>query len=137
MCTITLPATSCMLTSTTAGPVTVSAAYAGDVNNLPSADSAPYQIDPASSTTTIVSITPPGGSMIGQPYTVEVSVSGFGTPTGTVTVDDGAGAMCTITLPATSCVLTSTAVGQTAISANYSGDNNNLPSSASQGYVIS
>ena len=64
----------------------------------------------ATSVTSITSTAPPGSAVVGQPYTVNVSVSGFGPPTGSMAVDDGAGATCNIVLPAGSCVLTSTTV---------------------------
>ncbi|MEN1728661.1 MAG: Ig-like domain repeat protein [Pseudomonadota bacterium] len=117
----------CDLTSLQAGPVTITASYAGDVNNASSSDTAPYDIDPAASTTSITSLVPSGQQTVGVAYTVNVTVSGFN-PTGTVDVNDGAGTSCLITLPQTSCVLTSTVVGPKTISANYSGDANNQTS---------
>jgi hypothetical protein len=135
-CNVVLPASSCDLSSTVAGPKTISASYAGDANNSASADSAPYTIDRAASSTSISAITPPGSSVVGDPYTVEVSVSGFGTPTGDVTIDDGNGASCLVTLPASSCQLTSTSAGATTVSASYGGDSNNLPSAGSAPYTI-
>ncbi|GAB4200019.1 MAG: hypothetical protein Tsb002_35960 [Wenzhouxiangellaceae bacterium] len=127
-CVITLPATSCLLTSTSAGAKTINASYGGDTNNLPSGATAPHQVDQAASTTTITNVTP-SPSQIGQSYTVTVAVSGFGSPVGVINVDDGAGALCAITLPATSCALTSTTLGAKTLTAAYGGDANNLPSS--------
>jgi len=80
-------------------------------------------------TTSITSISPAGSQAVGVPYTVNATVS-FGTsPTGTITVSDGA-ASCTITLPATSCNLTSTTTGTKTITATYNGDSNNSPNAA-------
>ena len=135
-CTITLPASSCMLTSMSVGPRTITANYSGDVNNTPSTATAPYTITQSASVTSITSIVPTGSTTVGQPYTVNVSVTGFGTPVGTVIVDDGVGATCSITLPAGNCVLTSTVGGAKTITANYSGDTDNLPSSGSAAYQI-
>jgi|GEM_PF-2775585 len=135
-CTIVLPAEdSCSLTSTSAGAKTITANYAGDDNNASSSDSSPYTINPAASTTTISSVVPPSEQVVNQPYTVNVSVSGFN-PTGVVNVDDGAGQSCQITLPSDSCQLTSTSVGPRTISADYPGDGNNSASSDSQSYEI-
>ncbi|MCB1608801.1 MAG: Ig-like domain repeat protein, partial [Xanthomonadales bacterium] len=137
MCTVTLPATSCMLTSTSAGPLTISASYAGDAQNQPSADSAAYSIVRAATMTVINSFIPAGSSTVGSPYAVNFAVSGgFGVLTGSVTVNDGNGAMCVAVLPATSCNLSSTSAGPKTISATYSGDGNNLPSSDSSPYII-
>lgn len=136
LCTIVLPAGSCVLTSTTIGPKTITAAYAGDINNTPSSATAGYLITPAASTTVVTSIVPPGSSTVGQPYTVNVSVTGFGIPTGTVSVDDGAGATCSIILPSTNCALTSTMGGARTITASYAGDMQNSPSSGTAAYLI-
>ncbi len=83
---------------------------------------------PASSTA-ITSIVPVGNQTVGVPYTVNVSVSGA-SPTGTVLVRDDAGDSCTVTLPATSCLLTSATPGLRTIIARYSGDASNAGSSA-------
>lgn len=134
-CMIALPASSCVLGSSNAGPRTLTASYAGDINNLPSSGSAAHSVTAAPSTTTIVSIVP-SPAVVGQAYTVTVSVTGFGVPGGSVTVTDGNGASCTIALPAMNCPLTTTAAGNRSISASYGGDGNNLPSSASQPLVV-
>jgi hypothetical protein len=60
-----------------------------------------------------------------------------GTPTGTVTVSDGA-TTCLAALPATSCTLTSTAAGAKTIVATYSGDSNfNGSTSAGVAHTVS
>lgn len=133
-CSIVLPATSCLLTNGGAGTLTVTAAYPGDGNNTPSSDTAPHVVDPTS-TTTSIDLLDPSPAGIGQPYAVEVSVVGF-EPTGTIAVSDDAGASCTITLPDTACDLVSTVTGTRTITADYSGDANNLPSSDSASQTI-
>ncbi len=125
----------CSLSSTSAGAVTVTATYAGDADNASSADSTAYAIDPATSSTSITTLSPPGEQTVGQGYTVTVAVAGF-SPTGTVNVSDGEGATCQIILPQASCVLTSTSVGPRTLSADYSGDSNNTPSSDTVSYSI-
>jgi hypothetical protein len=134
-CQIILPANSCDLTSTIAGPKTISAAYPGDINNQASMATAPHTVEAAVSTTQIVS-TAPNPSVAGQPYSVTVQVTGFGTPTGSVTVDDGQGQQCVVTLPDNSCDLVSLNSGNITVSANYSGDNNNLPSSDNTNHTV-
>ncbi len=134
-CTIVLPATSCQLGNSGAGSLTVTAAYPGDGNNTASNDTAPHVVDP-SPTTTSIDLIDPSPAGIGQPYAVEVSVTGFGPPTGSVAVADDNGAACTITLPDTSCDLVSTATGTRTITADYSGDADNEPSSDSASQTI-
>jgi hypothetical protein len=135
-CDIILPATSCDLTSTTAGPRTLTANYPGDANNGPSNDIEGYTITQASPTVSIDSIAPAGQQAVNTAYTVNVSVTGGFNPTGVITVDDGAGASCPIVLPATSCDLTSTSVGPKTITASYPGDANNTGDSDTAAYTI-
>ncbi len=70
----------------------------------------------------------PDPSVTGQAYTVSFTLSvnspGMGTPTGSVTVTDGTGGMCTANLPSTSCMLTSTSAGAKTLTFTYSGDAN-------------
>ncbi len=134
-CQITLPASSCDLLSTTAGPRVLTALYPGDANNSPSSDSENYSIGQASAGLAIESIAPPGQQAVNTPYSVEISVSGFN-PTGTVTVSDGQGATCLIVLPASSCNLSSTSVGAITVSASYPGDANNTAAGDSTAYQI-
>ncbi len=125
-CTATLPATTCSLTSTSAGIKTLTFTYNGDANFNTSSNTAGHQVNKASTTVAITADTP-DPSVIGQNYAVTASVSvsspGAGTPTGTITVSDGTN-NCTITLPATSCNLPSTSVGAKTLTATYNGDAN-------------
>ncbi|TVQ34684.1 MAG: choice-of-anchor D domain-containing protein [Wenzhouxiangella sp.] len=128
--------TACELVSTSAGPRTISANYPGDVNNAPSQAQVEYQITLASTDLAIASIDPAGSQAVNQAYTVEISTAGFN-PGGTVTISDGQGASCLIVLgSANSCDLTSTSVGPRTISADYPGDANNQPASATAPYQI-
>ncbi len=127
-CTITLPATGCNLTSTTAGAKTITATYNGDANFGTSSGTVSHTVNKANTTTAITNSGALGtATVVGQAYSVVASVSvtspGAGTPTGTITISDGA-ATCTITLPATSCNLISTTPGAKTITATYNGDAN-------------
>jgi hypothetical protein len=83
----------------------------------------------------IESINPEGSQVVGQVYVVTVSVDGAD-PTGEVTVSDGE-ASCVFTLPGeTSCEMTSTSAGEKMIEAEYAGDDNNPPASASTAFTI-
>ena len=127
-CTITLPATSCNLISTTAGAKTITATYNGSTNFGASSGTASHTVNKANTTTAITNAGALGtATVVGQAYSVAASVSvaspGAGTPTGTITVSDGS-QTCTITLPATSCNLTSTTAGAKTITATYNSDSN-------------
>src|SRR6185503_9105239 len=59
-----------------------------------------------------------------------------GTPSGTVTVNDGNGGTCSATLPATSCSLASTSAGTKTLTANYGGDSNFKTSSGTAAHTV-
>jgi|GEM_PF-2299026 len=89
---------------------------------------------------TTVAITSVSGepSIVNQPYSVQVSVTGntIPAPTGTITVGDQNGS-CTITLPATSCIMNGEpVVGQVTLLAVYSGDSNYPSASTSRGHIV-
>jgi len=112
---------SCQLTSVVAGNKTLSASYAGAVNFLASSDTEAHTVVPATTITTITSDAP-DPSLPGQTYVVAVNVtSAAGTPTGSVAVNDGAGASCNITLASGggSCQLASATVGNKTLTATY------------------
>jgi hypothetical protein len=127
-CTGTVVTGSCSLTSTSAGPKTLTATYAGDANFNGSTTSlgTSHQVNMANTTTTITSDTP-DPSAVGEAYSVNFTVSvqtpGSGTPTGNVTVSDGT-ASCTGTVATGSCSLTSTTAGAKTLIATYAGDSN-------------
>ncbi len=80
----------------------------------------------------------PAETVAGEPYIVQVTVSGSqGTPTGTVAVGDGSAA-CDITLASGSgsCSLTSTTAGTKTITAAYSGDAVYSGNSTSQAHTV-
>ncbi len=88
-------------------------------------------------TTTTISSDTPDPSAVGQVVTVNYSVTaGAGTPTGTVTVSDGA-ASCTGTVAAGTCNLTFTSAGTKTLTATYAGDSNfNGSVSANENHTV-
>ena len=139
-CTITLPVTSCSLTSTSPGaPKTITASYNGDADFSGSSATVLHAINKA--VTTLGSLTDsPDPSVAGQAYTVGFALSvtspGAGTPTGTVTINDGTGGSCTANLPATSCLLTSTTAGAKTLTFTYNGDANFNGSNNTAGHQV-
>ncbi|WP_336053081.1 Ig-like domain repeat protein [Streptomyces sp. CA2R101] len=80
-------------TSATGSPYSITAGYSGDANFSSSAGSDTQTVNPAATTTTLV--TAPDPSVTGQPVTLTATVvpvgPGAGVPTGTVTFDFGDG----------------------------------------------
>lgn len=134
-CQIELPAAACSLTSSVFGPKVITAAYAGDINNASSSDTANYRIDPVQSQTSIDIVSPPGEQTVNQFIVIFASINGF-QPTGNISIDGGAGAGCDIVLPSSSCQYRPTSVGERTLAASYAGDVNNLGSSATESYEI-
>jgi len=137
-CTVPLSsaAGSCSLTSTTAGGKTITATYNGDANfNASTSTGVAHTVNKASTTTTITSNTP-NPSTVGQSVTINYSVTvnapGAGTPTGNVTVSDGAGDTCTANVATGTCSITFNTAGTKNLIATYAGDTN-FNTSASTG----
>jgi hypothetical protein len=88
----------------------------------------------AISKTTIIASSP-NPSLVGQGVTVAFTVTGIGSPTGTVTVSDGTGDSCTAQVPqvSPSCSLSFTTAGAKTLTASYGGDNNFVGSSSTSG----
>jgi hypothetical protein len=117
-------------------PYTVTASYPGDANFLPASTTVPLSIFPA--TSSVVLTVSPASTSYGNEGSVTISAtvtSGTsGSPTGSVAVQDGGDAVCTIALqPATpntasgSCPAlggTQLPPGKYALTANYPGDGN-------------
>jgi hypothetical protein len=130
---------SCQLASAALGSKTLSASYSSSSQAFAnSSDTENHQVALAASTTTINSDAPDASS-VGQPYLVQVSVSGpGGTPSGSVAVADGNGANCNAALSngVGSCQLISTIGGNQTLTANYPGDVNFGPSSDTEAHTV-
>jgi hypothetical protein len=135
LCIATLPATSC-LTSTTlpAGTYAVTATYSGDVNNPGSTTSTSLTVTLAA-TSFAATATPPSVSY-GVSSTLGQSGLAAGA-TGTITFTAGALTLCSVTLPATTCTTSNTlAASSYPVTATYSGDANHSGSTASTNLTV-
>jgi hypothetical protein len=130
-CSAAVAAGACSLPSLAPGGITLTATYAGDANFSGSSDTATHTVNQADTTTTITADAP-DPSVVGQPYTVTWTVTvnnpGAGTPTGAVTVTDGAN-NCSAAAAVGACSLTSTTAGAKTLTATYAGDANFAASS--------
>jgi len=137
-CTASVAAGSCQLALLGTGARTLTATYAGDSNFLGSQGGAAHTVSPAT-TTTVIESHLPEPSVVGQAFTVSVLVSSAaGTPTGSVTVDDG-NANCTIAALAGgsgSCQLVSTTAGNKTLTASYAGEGVFAASSGTTSHVV-
>jgi len=97
--------------------------------------SAQAYIDKTATATTVTGNSP-NPSTVGQAVSVQFSVtpaSGYGTPTGHVTLQASTGESCTATLSAGGgvCSVTFNSAGSRTVSASYTGDGNDNPSVSS------
>jgi hypothetical protein len=133
-CSATLAAGSgsCALTPLSAGTLNLTATYGGNASFNTGTGNHAHTVNKAATSIAITSDTP-DPSEIGQAYTVTVALAvtapGAGTPTGSIGVSDGS-ATCSITLPATTCALTSTTSGNKTLVAVYAGDASFLTSTS-------
>jgi len=128
----------CQIVSTSGGNKTLTASYAGDASFSGSNDTEAHTVAAIATTTTITSDAP-DPSLVGQAYTVAVTVAaGFGTPAGTVNVGDGSGAVCQVTLNqgGGSCQLTSTSAGAKTLTATYVATPSYLSSSDTEAHTV-
>jgi hypothetical protein len=117
-CSASVAVGQCVLTPTTPGDKTLTATFAGSGSFAASSGSAPHQVARVPTVTTVVGATPEP-SLVGKLYTVQFTVTAQGaSPTGSVTVSDGA-ASCTATVAAGQCSLTSTTAGNKTLTATY------------------
>jgi subtilase family serine protease len=118
-------------TFTTAGSHNPKATYEGDSANATSSAGQSFTVTLNSSATTLAVST--SSPLTGQPDTLTATVTGFGTPSGTVTFTDGSTTLGTATLSGGTASLsaTFTSAGSHTIRAVYSGDSANAASSAS------
>jgi hypothetical protein len=123
----------------TSAGISFRAHYTGDTNYA-AADSVCEPLSAKAPTTTAITSDTPDPSAVGQAVVVNFTVtSASGTPTGNVTVSDGAGTTCTGALAggAGSCTLTSTCAGAKTLTATYAGDANfNGSTSAGEGHTV-
>lgn len=123
----------CLLTPQLAGELTVTASYPGTPLFAESNGGAPHLVTAAATSTVIVE-TDPHPSLPGQSVSVAVTVEaeapGGGVPSGTVEIDDGLGASCSLNLSsgAGSCLLELLDPGVRTITAAYKGNTNHLAS---------
>jgi hypothetical protein len=138
-CSAAVSAGSCTLTLTNAGSRNLVAAYAGNANFAASQSAPRAHRVLASSNVQIVSLVP-AAAVVGQPYTVNVSIGGAaGTPTGTVNVSDDAGAACVAALQGDGtgqCVLRSRSAGNRQVTAAYGGDASYSPGTAGTAQTV-
>jgi uncharacterized delta-60 repeat protein len=129
-CTGTVTGGSCIMTLTTAGEKTLTAAYAGaDTFHSSNSDGVPHTVNKADTTTQITGNSPDPsdlGAAIVVSYTVK---SAGGSPTGQVTISDGTDS-CTGTTAAGKCELTLSTAGNKNLTATYAGDTNFYPSTS-------
>jgi hypothetical protein len=114
----------CTTSALNAASHTIKATYSGNVNYNGSNATITQVVTNAATTTAITSHSP-SPSLLGGAVLVTASVTvnppGTGTPTGTITVNDGT-TTCIITLPATSCSLTPLTTGNRTLIASYGGN---------------
>ena len=138
-CSAAVSVGSCSFASTSTGSKTITASYGGDTNFSTSSGTKSHTVNKAETTTTVGTITPEP-SVIGQSYPVAWSVTvnspGTGTPTGTVTVDDGTGGTCSAAVSVGSCSFASTSAGAKTITASYGGDTNFNTSSGTKAHTV-
>jgi len=124
-CSAPVEAGSCDLTSTAPGQYWLLAHYSGDGLFNSSSGTSEHFVNYANTTTTITSDTP-DPTVVGQPYTVNWTVTvnppGSGTPTGYVHVWDSGGGKCTVPVEAGSCNPTPSEEGDLDVHVFYSGN---------------
>jgi hypothetical protein len=139
-CTSTVAAGTCSIAFTTIGTKNLTATYAGDTN-FSTSTSVSVSHAVRAATTTAITTDSPDPSAVGEPATINYSVTvtppGTGTPTGNVMVSDGTQS-CTGTAAAGTCAITFTTAGTKNLTATYAGDTNFITStSAVEIHVVS
>ena len=127
--------------SLSVGLHSIMATYAGDASFSQNSSTTGLSVNKASTTTSLSSSANPSNFNQAVTFTVVVSTvaPGTGTPTGAITVSDGASSLGTATLDATGAAsfTTSTlAAGTHAITASYAGDGNFNASTSSLSQVV-
>lgn len=130
---------SCVMPGGSAGPRILTARYLGRGGFDYSEATASHSISNTVATTTTITSRVPSSTVVGQSYSVNVSVTAnSGTPTGSVQISDGSNS-CQATLSAgsMSCALPSTSAGTRTLSASYTPSGSFAASSGSASHVIS
>jgi hypothetical protein len=133
-CVGTVASGQCALTSTTLGPKTLVATYAGDACFNGSSDTEAHTVNAASTTTTVTSSQNP--SVFGQPVTFTATVSASpnpAVPTGSVvfTIDGSPSALITLNASGQATLTTSSlSVGSHAVTAAYTSNSPNFSNSS-------
>jgi hypothetical protein len=145
-CVAILPATSCVLSSTTAGAKTLTATYSGDGNfNGSVSATAGHQVNPAATNTGVQTVinAPNYGSTLTATATITAVAPGAGIPQGTVNFNDGGNAIAgcqnvpVSALGAAVCTTNQLPAGTNkVIQAVYSGNANYLTSNGSTTQTI-
>jgi hypothetical protein len=121
----------CSLSTLSVASHSITATYNGDGNNATSTSNTVTQVvNKATSSTTLVSSVNP--STFGQNVTFTATVTGQ-SPTGTVTFNDGATAICSnvaLSSGSAGCSLSTLSVASHSITATYNGDGNNAGSTS-------
>ena len=115
------------------GTYTITAAFSGNASLNPSTSAALTQIVNSAITTTTLTATP-NPAYVTQTVTLSAAVnSSIGTPTGTIQFFDGTTSLTTVPLTAGNATFATALLtpGDHTITAQYSGDANNLPSTSS------
>jgi uncharacterized repeat protein (TIGR01451 family) len=120
----------CLLPAAAVGTYTVHATYSGDDDFLESEASTSYAVEAFSTTIDITNVSPEP-SEVGQDVTVAFAVtSGDTDPFGTVTVEAATGESCTADVGDGACTIVFHVDGPRMLTATYSGDAKNLPSTS-------
>jgi hypothetical protein len=127
-------------TDTGYGTVTITASYSGDANNAPSNASTILKIQAQESLTYVSCF--PNPVLPNAPVTCAATVSGDN-PTGTITWSSNSstgyfsGTVCALSYGYCSTTYTDSNLGTVMITASYSGDPDNMPSSGSTTLIVS
>jgi hypothetical protein len=130
---------SCAIAPAAAGTLTLDASYSGDALRAASEDTEPHQVDQAPTTLALLAADPSPaivGRLVVLSFALDVPPPGGGSPTGTVTVDDGAGGGCTAPVGAGQCSYVAGAPGPRSVTASYEGDANFLPSQTDEPFGL-
>lgn len=118
----------CTIPTSTAGRTAFTASYLGDADHAASQGTGTLVVSKAVAPITLTSsVASPDASTAGEPVTLRVGgldqpVGSGPAPTGTVEFREAGAVLCTVTLPTTSCDVTTLAAGTHGITARYSGD---------------